>query len=857
MSTLAIVFLRPELLFLLLLLPLLWFLPRRLEDPGQGLLRTLLFAFLILAMAGPVQIHRSLREHQVVILDQSASVTPEQNPSAVLALGKILSSMPPSAHKSLLVLAEEPLALPPKIRSGLQNVRRLPASLSLALALEQANRLIPEGSRGAVTLISDGLSTDHDWGAQLEALTARGIPLHTIQQRSIPTARITDVRIPSMLRVGHKSVFEVRLRGTQTRMRLALRQAQPDQAPGKSAAPVGPVLAQTEPILVNGSTVVHLEFTPRQAGFAALMLMGEILEGHASPPAALQRPLSVAIQDPLELLYLGGRLDGGAQEMARLLGPGFDVKQANQGESAPDLASVDMVLLDDVAEKQIPRPFQQGLVDAVMQQGLGLCMSGGRNAFGPGGWQKSPVAKILPVDLAQKEEKKDPSTALAVIIDTSGSMGGNRITLAKEVARLAIRRLLPHDKVGIVEFYGTKHWAAPLQSAANAIEIQRALNRLDAGGGTILYPAVQEAYYGLRNVQTRYKHVMILTDAGVESGPYEKLLRRMARDGIRVSTVLVGPGRHSEFLVELADWGKGRYYNASDRFNLPEVLLKQPSSSRLPAYRPGPIELELSGGPGWWGGPRPESLPALDGYVETRNRAGAEVLIKTRREGHPILASWRYGLGRVTSLATEPVGPGSRSLDAWKGYGSFLARVLSRTARASLLPFRFETRRQGLRVEVRAVALVTDAGRPAIWHLEESGKPRPLRFHEAAPGMFLCRFTASRKGPLRFWVAQADRPDRRQRLVLAANADSSPELQVDPSHGLDLDRASQATGGRHLVLSNATRTDDFSTPAGGGQVPLALRDFAPWALLLALITLLLEILWRRLPSRSQWAPNRS
>ena len=54
-----------------------------------------------------------------------------------------------------------------------------------------------------------------------------------------------------------------------------------------------------------------------------------------------------------------------------------------------------------------------------------------------------------------------------------------RVQLAKECARLAIRRLLPHDKVGIVEFYGSKRRAAPLQSASNTIELTRALKGLN------------------------------------------------------------------------------------------------------------------------------------------------------------------------------------------------------------------------------------------------------------------------------------------------------------------------------------------------------------------------------------------
>jgi len=138
-----------------------------------------------------------------------------------------------------------------------------------------------------------------------------------------------------------------------------------------------------------------------------------------------------------------------------------------------------------------------------------------------------------------------------------------------------------------------------------------------------------------------------------------------------------------------------------------------------------------------------------------------------------------------------------------------------------------------------------------LWQLDSARRPVELTFHEAAPGLFLSRFTADRSETLRFHLADADRPDHRLRLVLAAESDRSPELQVDPDHALQLARASTATGGRFMGLGSSPEMTGFTGQTGGGQRPLALRDFAPWALLLALLTLLLEILWRRLPSRPQ------
>ena len=177
-----------------------------------------------------------------------------------------------------------------------------------------------------------------------------------------------------------------------------------------------------------------------------------------------------------------------AKKLSSLLGAGVELQTPSMARleelarDADGLDSFDLVMIDDRPAESIPEEIQESLIDAVQNDGLGLFYSGGKAVFGMGGYFDTPVASVLPVEMLQKEEKRDPSTTLVVIIDTSGSMSGERVQLAKECARLAIRRLLPHDKVGIVEFYGTKQWAAPIQSAANAIDIQRAINRMDAGG---------------------------------------------------------------------------------------------------------------------------------------------------------------------------------------------------------------------------------------------------------------------------------------------------------------------------------------------------------------------------------------
>ena len=845
---LALSFLRPSLLLLLLLVPVLWFWPRRAPNRMHAALRSLVMLLVIFAIAAPVRLRQDDRQHQVFIVDMSSSIQARSREALQSTLAALLTRVEANDTVHLLTIGGDGEDFG-ELLSRFSSVQRVGSNedsqsiqeSSLSTALMLAALTIPEGSKGAVILLSDGLATDRRWSLAMESLTAAGIPLHTLELPSEPN----DVRPVALLaagsfRVGQTARLFVDVLGPVADVRLLL-----ESEAGK--------LAESEVLRLEGRRRVVLEFEPKKPGFVSYTVTVHVVAGEDRFSSNNKISGMFAVQDPIRVLYLGKRVEGAAQELSTLLGPGFEIDPMDPlSEAAGDdigkvlgekLDSHDLVHLDDLPAKDLSRALQRQIVAAVTDRGLGMFMSGGGGSFGPGGYHKTPVESILPVELVQKEEKKDPSTALAIIIDTSGSMGGNRIRLAKEVTRLALRRLLPHDKVGIVEFYGNKHWAAPLQSAANAIDIQRALNRLNAGGGTILFPAIEEAYYGLRNVRTRYKHVLVLTDAGVESGPYEDLLRRMSKDGINVSTVLVGPGRHSEFLVELADWGRGRFYNASDRFNLPEIMLKQPSSARMPGYRIGVQTLEASGGVGWWGESDPSAVPAISGYVETRQRPGADVILRTQKEKHPILASWRFGLGRVTVLTTEPTGPGTKGWQSWDGYGAFLARVLSRTAVPNRLPFHFGLLRKDHELVLTAKRLERSHVLPKAKLLATGDLADvELRFRERAPGLFEARFMRPPAVAAKVLAGVAGASRGSFRLVSRAREDVADELQVDPDQGLDLALAARVSGGQYLTPQDSSK---FTASTGGGNRSLAVHELWPVCLLLALLLYLGDLFLRR------------
>lgn len=808
----------PGFLWLLPLVALVWFVPRRPADARRALLRTVVLATLLLGLARPVLVRASWSDHHVVVVDRTAS---SADPAAVdRALEKVVARLQPDAVRVLVELGEAAGAAEAQRFDQVVQVAASDRS-PLGDALQQALRAIPEGTGGAVTLISDGRATDARWQRAVQELTERGLPLHVVALDAADAdARPVGITPLDDLRVGHVGRVRVAVAAAQAQLQVTLKVD-------------GEAVGQPANVACTGVATVDLPFEPRKSGFVDLQVevgRTDAADGDVSDNVLTR---TVAVQEPLLVLYLGGRVQQARPHLEQLLGDGFELREPSG--DAIDLSDVDLTLLDDRAAAEVPVAWQQAIADAVRQRGMGLFVSGGRSAFGPGGYHDTVIETISPVEYVQKEEKKDPSTTLAVVIDTSGSMVGNRMTLAKEVARLAIRRLLPHDKVGIVEFYGTKQWAAPIQSAANSIDLQRAINRLGASGGTVLFPAIEECYYALKNVQTRYKHVLVVTDAGVETGPYENLLRKMADEGIATSTVLVGPGRHSEFLVELADWGGGRYYHSPDRFNLPELLLKKPSTSMLPPYRPGNYAVETRGGRGWWGDVDPKQIPPVQTLVETSPRAGADVLMSVQGSGRPVLASWQYGLGRVTAMTTEPVGPGTRGWRDWDGYGPMLGRLLARTSRSSQPPFSFALQRDGEHLHVEARSAVHGVAAPTL-ALASGGD---LALREVAPGVFRGAQVAAAADDVQ--LLASDGSGWRHHVCSDALDAGVAETQVDPRDAIPLQAIAAHTGGAFVAAGSAAPPLSLSRSG----TPLQVVPFWPWLVLLSLLAFLFDVFDRR------------
>ena len=173
-------------------------------------------------------------------------------------------------------------------------------------------------------------------------------------------------------------------------------------------------------------------------------------------------------------------------------------------------------------------------------------------------------------------------TAVVLLIDRSGSMEGVRLEAAKEAARMTTEVLSPFDTIAIVAFDTEAQQVVVPQSASNKLRISTDISRLQAGGGTNIFPALKEAQAILKTeaLANHVKHVILLSDGESTSDGVADLVREMREAKITVSAVGV-QGADRNLLSVIAGAGAGRLYMVEDLAQLPKIFIREVEATRV------------------------------------------------------------------------------------------------------------------------------------------------------------------------------------------------------------------------------------------------------------------------------------
>ena len=322
------------------------------------------------------------------------------------------------------------------------------------------------------------------------------------------------------------------------------------------------------------------------------------------------------------------------------------------------------------------------LVQNTEHFGCGLVVLGGPNSYGAGGWTNTELEKALPVDCQIQSAKVNAVGALMLVIDSSGSMNGEKIAWSKAAAVAASEMLGPRDFIGVVSFDSEAHWVVPLQRNAARERTKARISRLGAAGGTNMMPALDEGYKAIQGVDAALKHVVVLTDGQTQKDNYASLVSRMREKGITTTGVAIGQDADRTLLADVGQRGGGKFYHVMSPKAIPKIFMREARRVAMP------LVFEDAGGIGVQIAAPNEILagitsppPAITGYVLTtlKNSSLVDVLLATPRQPQPnstILASWQYGLGRSVALTTDVGHRWAADWTAWSNYEKLMLQTM-------------------------------------------------------------------------------------------------------------------------------------------------------------------------------------
>jgi Ca-activated chloride channel family protein len=156
---------------------------------------------------------------------------------------------------------------------------------------------------------------------------------------------------------------------------------------------------------------------------------------------------------------------------------------------------------------------------------------------------------------------------LILIIDTSGSMGGESIRQARAALDLALSQLQPGDRFNVAEFNSTLNPWRPAAVAAIPEAVQQArawVDQLQARGGTEMAPALSFALSG--HAPPGYvRQVLFATDGAVDDpNGLMRLIDRQLGDS-RLFPIGIGSAPNAGFLQAAARHGRGSETLIADR----------------------------------------------------------------------------------------------------------------------------------------------------------------------------------------------------------------------------------------------------------------------------------------------------
>ncbi len=813
-------------------------------------LRLAVVSLLILVLASPLVQLRANELAVGVLLDRSDSIGPSARGQEEQWLRGALAAKSPADRLGIITFAgdasvERPISTDPTVPELSTDDNLHGSRTDIAAAIRTGLAALPPDAARRLVLLSDGDENQEQADSAAALAAAAGVQLDVVplDQTDGPEALVQGLDAPSQLRQGDSFNVTARVQSTVSQgatlhllvddRLVSSQQVQLDQGTSRFVLPMDP--------LPPGHHVLRLQ----------LEASSDTLPQNNNAGAY------VVVNGAPKILVVEGT-QGDGQYLADALrssGLDVDVAESKTAPFAPDqLRSYASVVLANVPASDLVGNEFDALKSYVQDYGGGLVVAGGENAFGPGGYARTPLEDMLPVSMDLRGRSVSASTALILVIDNSGSMGENvgggttKMELAKQAAVAAAELLGQYDQIGVVAFEDTPRWVIPPTSANDLSAIESAISQMEPGGGTEIYTALKAAYDGVLPVDAKVKHIILLTDGEAPRGPYEDLTQQMRDNHITLSTIGIGQDADTSLLQELAQLGNGRYYDGNDAFDLPQLVVKETQQVQRAAiveedFQPVRVNQDPA-----LDGIDTSTMPQLRGYVATTPKTQSSVILASNQID-PILTEWQYGLGRVMAWSSDVSNKWSSRWLEWPDFSRFWTQVVKRTARPPEDPNRqVNVTIQGNQAEITLDAQTGDtaADRQYLNFLPTSalvvdprGNEHRLDLPQVAPGRYAASLPVEDDGVYTVQVSQTNADSSVTNASSGFVVPYSPEYQAAGTDTHLLESLASRTGGRAIVDPADAMTHDL--PAVGAPRPLW-----PWLLVLTALLFVADVGVRRI-----------
>jgi Ca-activated chloride channel homolog len=697
---------------------------------------------------------------------------------------------------------------------------------NIEAGLQFAASLLPNESGGKIVLVSDGNETIGQSREAAKLLKNRGIELDYVALNpSIgEDMSITELNVPPSLYKGEEAQISLTIDSNANKLatvRISLNNQD----------------VLTENVEVKqGKNVYQFSYKVEDTGM--MVFKGELA---ANQDSFIENNAMFAVSNVKgtpKVLVVQGRESGQISEI--LAGAGLLVDTITP-EKLPTVLSgylpYQSIIFNNVPATVVTESQMNLMERAVKEFGVGFVMAGGDESFGLGGYFKTPIERLLPVDMDIKGKKEMPSLGLVIVMDRSGSMSGNKIELAKEAAARSVELLREEDTLGFIAF-DDRPWTIletePIKDKKKAVD---KILSITPGGGTEIYSSLAAAYDELRDLKLQRKHIILLTDGqSATSSSYEELIEEGLEKNITLSTVAIGMDADRGLLEELAIWGTGRFYDVIDASTIPSILSRETVMATRTYIEDNPFYPVVSANPDWTFLVE-AGVPQMNAYIATTPKSRAGVPFLSEKED-PVLAEWQYGLGHTIAFTSDFSGKWSGDWARWEKWPVFLNHMVTRT----LPQYDTEPYKVSLNKKDGVTVVTLEAGSPSALPLEtavvsESGEQIATNTKLVAPGKYELTIPDS-NGMYFLNVKQTDADGGVHVYQTGFTVPYSEEYLLKGTNKELLVELATMTGGKALVEAK----DSFQRT---GTASYLKQSVSQWLLLVVFLLFFVEIAIRR------------